>query len=124
MNVLDWRGPEFLVLYLGLFAVAVIAALVLRFRLRGPGGELPPGQIPAALHPLEVAYLAGGSRQVSDAAIALLVQRGSLAVDINDRSRLVASSLAPAGVTPLEREVFRAVGTHGGKVGPVRKAVR
>jgi uncharacterized protein (TIGR04222 family) len=102
--------------------VAVAAAFLLRWWLRQPGGEVPPGRMPA-LHPFEVAYLAGGTKAVTDAAIATLVHRGTLAVDAKKR-RLVASSLPPEGVTPVEVAVHRAVEEHDGKVSSVRRAVR
>jgi uncharacterized protein (TIGR04222 family) len=123
MNIFNWHGPEFLVLYFTLLIIAVVAAVLLRLRLRGPGDALRAEQIPPDLHPLEVAYLVGGSKAVTDSAIAMLVQRGSLAVQGN---KLVASSLAPQDVTPLEDAVYRAVAKKKtvAKVGPVRKSVK
>lgn len=122
MNVLDWRGPEFLQLYAVLLALAVLGAFAVRWRVRQPGDDLPAGRLPE-LHPLEVAYLAGGSKAVTDVAIAALVHRGSLGVD-RKRARLLASSLPPQDVTPLEESVYQAVVTEGGRVGPVRRTVR
>lgn len=120
MNVLDLRGPAFLLLYLGLLAAAIVAALLVRWWLRGPGGDVA-GRAPE-LHPFEVAYLAGGPKAVADAAIAGLVHRGNLAVDASI-GRILPSGPPPVGSTPLERAVYEAVQSNGGRVGPVRKAV-
>ena len=39
---LDLRGPEFLSLYAALFVLVCLTALLLRWLLRGPGGDPPP----------------------------------------------------------------------------------
>ena len=125
MNVLDLRGPAFLLLYLALLGAAFVIALSLRRWLRRPAGgadRLPRGRFPD-LHPLEIAYLGGGPRASTDAAISMLVHRGALAVDKTGKhARLTASSLPPADVTMLETAVYAAVRSNDGRVGPVRRA--
>jgi uncharacterized protein (TIGR04222 family) len=120
MNVLDLRGPEFLRFYIVIFALAVGLAMLLRFILRQPGGDIPSSQLPT-LHPLEVAYLAGAGRGIIDAVIATLVQRGHLVVDKVQRRLTVGP--APQGLTPLEEAVYHAVKGCDGKVSGVRRAV-
>ena len=78
-NVLDLRGPEFLELYVALLAAALVVAFVMRWLLRGPGGEVP--RFVARLEPLEVACLARGPQGVADAIITDLVHRRVVALD-------------------------------------------
>ena len=79
-NVFDLRGPDFLLFYAILLLLGLTLAFVLRQLLRGPGEagvDLGKG---GALHPLEVAYLAGGPKSAIDAAAAALVHREVLMV--------------------------------------------
>ncbi len=61
MNPLDWTGPEFLQLYVAVLIIAIIAAVTLRWWLRGPGGAVPAGFLED--YPYEAAYLSGGERR-------------------------------------------------------------
>jgi uncharacterized protein (TIGR04222 family) len=123
MNVLDLPGPQFLQLYVALLATLIVAALLLRYYLRQPGGDMPPGRA-ATLHPIEVAYLARGAAGATDAAMASLVQRGSLGVH-RKSGRITASSLPPSPneVSGWEQSVYTAAAKVGGaKVSEVRRA--
>src|SRR5690349_20259423 len=73
-NPLDLTGPEFLGLYIPLLAAAVAIAAVLRWALRTPSDGPFAGSMD--LDPYEVAYLAGGGRHATHAALASLVQDG------------------------------------------------
>lgn len=75
-NPLDWNGPDFLGLYLGLIPVALLLGLVLRAWLRrqleSPSRDL------GALDPLHVAYLSGGPMRAFETGVADLHQQGAL----------------------------------------------
>jgi uncharacterized protein (TIGR04222 family) len=79
MNVFDLRGPDFLWFYTILLSLTLITALILRWGLRGPGGDM--SHLIRALEPCEAAYLAGGPKMVVDAALAGLVHGGALKLD-------------------------------------------
>jgi uncharacterized protein (TIGR04222 family) len=76
MNVFDLRGPEFLEFYVIILAGAVVVGVILRCRLRSPGGSV--SDIDPPLDPYEIAYLAGGPQMAVDAAIACLIHTGAL----------------------------------------------
>ena len=78
MNPFDLRGPDFLVVYLVVFAVVMALAGLLRWYLRLPGGE--PQLEVTELSPYEIAYLAGGENLAVNAAIARLVHDDALAL--------------------------------------------
>ncbi len=100
MNPFDLPGPSFLVLYLVVLAAAVLAALYLRWSLRGPGDE-PPAEA-LVLDPYEIAFLAGGSDLALNAAFASLCQRGVLAPDASRRYLTVRTALG-SGAHRVER---------------------
>lgn len=106
MNPLDLPGPAFLALYAAVLGTAVVAALFLRWSLRGPGGEPPPEAL--ALDPYEIAFLAGGAPFALNAAFASLCQRGVLAPDPSRRHLTVQADLEPDAF-PAERAAFRLV---------------
>lgn len=123
-NVFNLAGPEFLKLYGGLLAGAVAVLLVLRYLLRGPGGEPAVGA--DNLAPLETAFLTGGRRGTVDAAVASLVQRGLLKVKLDgNRPKLRTLHPMPIELNEVERAVYLAVAeTHKNDalLGPVRLA--
>jgi uncharacterized protein (TIGR04222 family) len=124
-NVLDLRGPDFLLFYAILLLLGAACAFALRQLLRGPGDsgvDLGKG---GALHPAEVAYLAGGPKAAIDAATAALVQRGVLMVTKTTRYLQPTGGPVPQDLHPLEKAVFSAVSGEGGKaVGALRRDVK
>lgn len=74
-NPLDWTGPEFLVLYVGLLLAVMIGSPLLRRWLRRRVGDVRDGGV---LSTLETAYLAGGPARAVDAGVAELHRRGVL----------------------------------------------
>jgi uncharacterized protein (TIGR04222 family) len=94
IGILDLPGPEFLTLYAVLAVVALVASLVLRRALRGPGGRTGDGDA-LRLHPLEVACLAGGPRLAVNTAVASLFQRGLIRLSGDTRPTLEPAR--PAG---------------------------
>ncbi|HEV3003430.1 MAG TPA: TIGR04222 domain-containing membrane protein, partial [Pirellulales bacterium] len=131
-NPFDLDGPSFLVLYAFLLPLAIFAAWLLRRLLCSTGeGELPPPE----LLPLEAAYLAGGRRVATTAAIAGLVQSQSLTVEqtekkflgmklANGEYRLAARDALPPDATPLERSLHAAAGTQGESLANLHEATR
>src|SRR5947199_211662 len=71
---LDLRGPQALVFFAGLAFLTFTAAALLRSMLRRPDGE--PGPEAFDLDPYRVAYLNGGARAATDAALTALYARG------------------------------------------------
>src|SRR5262245_32637259 len=98
MSILDLRGPEFLQLFITLLLAFLAAGLLFRWLMSGPFGDLPSYR--PELDPLEVAYLAGGARAATDAAIASLVHADSLSVR-SSPLRLTASGGLPADTNGL-----------------------
>jgi uncharacterized protein (TIGR04222 family) len=103
MNPLELRGPEFLLLYVGLAVAAIPAGYLLRRVAEGFG--ISDAVISSPLSAHDVAYLRGGVGAVAEATLAQLLRRGTIAVD-DTGERLVLAS--PAGgrvsTTPLESE--------------------
>jgi uncharacterized protein (TIGR04222 family) len=112
MNPLELHGPEFLVFYLVIGGVAVLAALAVRHVLRPPADDRP--EETPDLPPYEVAYLAGGDQLAATAAIASLVHRNVLEVDGPGRKLRIRQSLPPKP-RALEREVFLGVRSEQGE---------
>ena len=73
MNPFDLRGPEFLVLYIGLSVVVIIAAVVLR--QYAESADAPRIDLS---DPLLIAYLRGGDKEVMRVAVVSLIDRGLL----------------------------------------------
>ena len=121
MNVLDLPGPEFLQFYFLLLAFVTIGGVLLRFMLRGPGGEIP--QFASHLDPYEIAYLAGGPRGTVDAAMAGLVHSGAVTVS-KGGAKLLAGSPLPADAAPLSREIHRRISSGNGRISNLRRQAR
>jgi uncharacterized protein (TIGR04222 family) len=112
MNIFDLRGPAFLNLYVTLAATAFAVAAIMRWLLRGPGGELPRSELPT--DPYDLAYLAGGPRGAVTAAAVALAHRKLIGFT-RDRfhpSETFIGSTPPRDVHPLERTVFNVVASH------------
>src|SRR5687767_4833561 len=114
-NVFDLRGLDFVLFYTILLLLCLACAFVLRQVLRGPGEsgvDLGKG---GALHPLEVAYLAGGPRAAIDAAAAALVHREVLMVTKTTHYLQPRGGPPPQDLHPLEKAIFEAASVEGGK---------
>lgn len=105
MNPLDWRGPEFLWLFVALMVLAFALATYLRWRLRLPA-EKPPREA-LDLEPYEVAFLKGGEKTVAFAALGRLVREQQVEIDL-DSGKLEPRPLA-APLPAVEEAVYRAV---------------
>jgi uncharacterized protein (TIGR04222 family) len=128
MSVFDLPGPEFLKFYLLLLAVCVAGSVAFRFLIRTPAEELR-GTTPRTLGALEVAYLAGGARAVTDAAVAALLHREVIRVEAPPvgPSRLVAAYPMPVDATPTEVAAYSAIagaGKDGATLSQVRRTAR
>jgi uncharacterized protein (TIGR04222 family) len=121
MSILDLRGPEFLQIFLVLFPSLTAACLVFRWLMAGPFGDHPSHE--PDLDPLEVAYLAGGAKSATDAAITSLVHRGALTVRGSSPPRLELAGTFPDDSSRLETAVHAAVNLTGeAAIRDVRKA--
>jgi uncharacterized protein (TIGR04222 family) len=104
MPPFDWPEMDFLALYCAVIAGGLGLALLLRWAMRSPGGA--PGELPA-LHPYEIAYLAGGPSRAVHAAVATLLQRGLLTLGAST-AKLFPEGEPPADLHPLERQALAA----------------
>lgn len=102
MDPLNLTGPQFLGFFAIAFVVAMVIAAVLKRALRG-GGGVPPREV-MNLDPLEIAYLAGGTRLAINAAVAGLYQSGMLRVDKSTRKVNALGNL-PSNSSPFVRDV-------------------
>lgn len=102
MNPFDLQGPEFLILYTALFALALGGVSLLRAR-RGDSLALPN-----SLDPYEAAYLAGGTARAVEAATAALFHRGVIEVDALEQ-RLRATGVPEEKLDPFEAAVLRRI---------------
>jgi uncharacterized protein (TIGR04222 family) len=109
MNPFDLKGPDFLTLYVIVLAVALLSAYLLRQAFRKPA-DMPPSEA-MQLQPYEVAYLAGGTPQAVNAALANLVHRGLLLANAAERT-LSAPKEPSAKLLPFERSVYDSVQEH------------
>lgn len=110
MNVLDWNGPEFLVLWCGLVLMACVASAVFKRMARGTPNDEAFG---SKLDPYEIAYLQGGAPQVVNAALASLVQAEVLKTQ--DDRKLARVGELHDGAHRVERLVYEAVALRGGR---------
>lgn len=78
-NPLELPGPEFLLLYVVGFIVAVLMALIVRIRMSEVEDESFPSE--PNLDPYEIAYLAGGDTAAVNAAYASVANRGVFDID-------------------------------------------
>ena len=118
MNIFDLPGKDFLGMYLALLAGGVIVAVLVRWLLRGPAALAEPPR----LTPYEIAYLSGGRKLATDAAIAALVQQKVLQTD-TAANKIVAPAGGPSPADPLEQAVYRAASgrADGATVREIRK---
>ncbi len=131
MNPLDLTGPEFLKLYGGLLAGAVIGAIWLRWLFRQPADEL--AELPE-LTPYEVAYLAEGDGRTLAVALAKLVRANAIAVDAQERC-VRRIGVLPSGAEPIDDAISTVIAVpshqsdnnsvntqHGTTLGEIRSA--
>jgi uncharacterized protein (TIGR04222 family) len=118
-NPLDMKGPEFLGLYLVLAVIALIFAAIVRQMFR-PSGDIEELSKRGELDPYEVACLAGKPVRAVQAAIAAMVQAGTLTLSerpsgfwgglFSSRQTYVGPGEPHVDSAPrLEQEIFRAV---------------
>src|SRR5262245_17598411 len=119
MNPLDLPGPQFLALYFCLALVAIALSTWIVWAARPPNDE-PPAEA-MELDPYETAFLAGQEEQAAHAAIARLLQRGTLT--LNEEKRLKVGGRLADTAHPLESAIYEAVaaGEDGRKVDAVFK---
>jgi uncharacterized protein (TIGR04222 family) len=101
MDTWGISGPQFLLLYVALFAVTVPVALLARRRVLG----VPEGAaVPARLDPYEAAFLNGGSALVATTAVTGLLRAGVLTSTSRrgHRVRLGAGAAPAPGAHPVE----------------------
>ena len=77
--IANLRGPEFLLVYIGLIACV---AIVMWHWLRSQDAShsLPPNPLPEEIDPMEIAYLRGRQPELARVLVLRLVQRGFLEV--------------------------------------------
>jgi uncharacterized protein (TIGR04222 family) len=83
-NPLDWNGPDFLALYIGIALTAIVIALVVRVAC-ALANRNAVGQKQAPLDAYEVACLRAGPFRAVQAAFAALVQAGCLRLVDDER---------------------------------------
>ncbi|ONI79439.1 hypothetical protein ALI144C_26895 [Actinosynnema sp. ALI-1.44] len=111
MNPWGISGPAFLWLYGGGLAVAVIATLLLRGRLRAAGATNTRDPLTVE----ETALLAGGRTRMAESAIANLVDHGVVRVDRSGRLHAVRGSVHKPAST-LEERLLRDITARPGRM--------
>jgi uncharacterized protein (TIGR04222 family) len=120
MSLADVFGPGFAMLYGCLLALAALAALALRTGLQGADDGAPDAFAPA-LHPLEIAYLAGGVTGAMESAVASVRRRALAHGDEPERRQEALHGVLTNDVLPAERAVYRIVAAHGGAIERARR---
>ncbi|MEN3616133.1 TIGR04222 domain-containing membrane protein [Plantactinospora sp. ZYX-F-223] len=110
-------GPQFLLLY----PIAVIAGLAVAEYARRWANRTAPAELPSAVEFAEVAFLAGGTDRVVDAAVARLVHSEQLRV--NRKGGLSAPG-DPASDHPIGRDVHSVVRQQPTKVHALRRRLK
>jgi uncharacterized protein (TIGR04222 family) len=93
----DLTGGPFLILYLSLFLVTIIAGIVIPRRLR------PDGQRRRVADLDQIAWLAGGRARFADALVARMLSAGALKLTGKD---MFSMGQRDAAATPAERSVI------------------
>ncbi|HUE73459.1 MAG TPA: TIGR04222 domain-containing membrane protein [Pirellulaceae bacterium] len=114
LNPLEWAGPTFLILFAAMYAMVLVAGLVLRSVLRGS----PPETDGKELTPAEAACLAYNQPAAINATICQMVQQGSLRLGSDERKFLgitfgpapflTAGESLPLDAGRMEQEIFKA----------------
>src|SRR5579862_510756 len=121
MNVFDLRGPDFLSFFLVLLGLMFVAALLLRWGLRGPGGDM--SHLVPSLDATEAAYLAGGPKMVVDTALAGLVHGGAIKLQRSSGTFSVNGPLI-GNPNPVERAVYGLIERGTDKLSSLRACAR
>jgi uncharacterized protein (TIGR04222 family) len=111
-------GPDFALVYGCLLALATLAALALRAGLQGPDDA--PDTFAPALHPIEVAYLAGGAVSAMESAVASVRHRALARGDQPARPEALHEVLTYDAL-PVERALYALVAKHGGTAEQARR---
>lgn len=134
MSPFDLTGFDFLRVYLGGVAFALVATLILRAFIRGGFSE-PSDEVLEQVGPYDAAYLRDGPRGAILAGIAALVQQGRVQLDASGGVTLTDAGppreLVAEGVyrgvitaheTPLERAIVAAIAAGADDCGQVIEA--
>ncbi|MFN0074888.1 MAG: TIGR04222 domain-containing membrane protein [Prosthecobacter sp.] len=125
LNVFDYRGEEFLKLYLVGFGLAFLLSLLILHNARSDRQERLSDE--PLTDPYEIAFLGGGGRRMVDAALAALFTRGLLKLDTPKNGRATIGAALEgdtADLHPVEHQVWQALPTSGrAEVRHVRKAL-
>jgi uncharacterized protein (TIGR04222 family) len=108
MDTWGISGPQFLLIYLVLLAVAVLAVVLVRRWVLAADGAAAP----ARLDLYEIAELNGGGALVATTAVSSLLRKGGLASSSRRRSqpaRLVAGTAPGPDAHPVEWAVYQQV---------------
>jgi uncharacterized protein (TIGR04222 family) len=108
MDTWGISGPQFLLLYLVLLAIAVLAVVLVRRWVLAADGAA----VPARLDLYEIGELNGGGALVATTAVSNLLRSGHLASSSRRRSqpaRLVAGSAPGPDAHPVEWAVYQQV---------------
>lgn len=116
---LDWRGPEFLQLYLVLAAACLVFSLGWRLwqRSRPQVASSPQGQEPPIW---QLAYLSGGPRGVVDSAAASLYEAG--AIDWDAQRREIVQRKQDPPEDPLLRALLPHLAGPSTRLGSAEKS--
>jgi uncharacterized protein (TIGR04222 family) len=112
MNPFNLPGPTFLLVYVVYLVGTLILAKKLQETFRQPGDK--PSKAALTLDPYETAYLAGREESAVNAAIASLVHREALALDMKERKLSVWNDL-PRNAHPFEQFVYNSVDPKSGQ---------
>ena len=129
-NPLNWTGREFLTLYVIVLLVTIVLAMIARWALRPSPVVLEAEELPPLRYD-ELAYLMGGSGRVIDAAVASMVQAGTLEIDqqrktllglpVGKTTKLKRGKTPPSDAPLVEHAIFDAVKIPVANVLGIRK---
>ena len=100
MNPFDLRGPEFLLFYIGLSVLVIIACLIVRLQLESANAP----RIDLS-DPLLIAYLRGGHTEAMRVAVVSLIDRGLL-VCTGTRLQTAKHARAETVRRPIEKALL------------------
>jgi uncharacterized protein (TIGR04222 family) len=98
LNPFELRGPDFLLLYGVVYLVGLVVAGGLRYLLRGPADS----DLPVDLSPYALAYLSGGARRATEAAVVRLSDERL--IDIGPRKLSLSAVWPRPKLEPAEHD--------------------